>query len=227
MKLSFRTFFSSVALLGLATATHAQLYIATGRNTGVTTRFNFDFNSVLNQVTVQLDNTFAGVGGVTGTLTSFGFNIPANLVNTGSLLSATGVPDGTWKFFNSYDINVGGNDFAQDVGAGSGKNENGGQPKHGVKFGSSATFKFQFADYDTMAGFIGFNGVTARWQSITTKGKEDSDVGFGVLNPTGSPSLTPVPEPATYGMFGVAALLVGVMFRRKRRQHTVLHPALA
>jgi len=224
MKLSFRTFFSSVALLGLATATHAQLYIATGKNTGVTTRFNFDFNSVLNQVTVQVDNTFAGVGGVTGTLTSFGFNIPTHLVNTGSLLSATGVPDGTWKFFSSYDISVGGNDFKQDVGAGSGKkNENGGDPKHGVKFGSSATFKFKFADYDTMAGFIGFNGVTARWQSIN----EDSDVGFGVLNPTGSPSLTPVPEPATYGMFGVAALLVGVMFKRKRRQQAILHPALA
>lgn len=220
MKLSFHTFFSSVALLGLATAAHAQLYIATGRTTGVTTQFNFDFNSVLNQVTVQVDNTFAGVGGVTGTLTSFGFNIPANLVCTGSLLSATGVPDGTWKFFNSYDINVGGGGFAQDVGAGSGKNENGGQPKWGVKFGSSATFKFQFADYDTMAGFIGFNGVTARWQSVNEEG---SDVGFGVL----SPSLTPVPEPATYGMFGVAALLVGVMFKRKRRQHAILHPALA
>jgi hypothetical protein len=224
MKISYRIVFATLALLGIAEAAHAQLYIATG-STGVTTQFNFNINTALHQVTLQVNNTQAGVGGVTGTLTSFGFHIPATLAGTGSLLSTTGVPAGSWSFFEPYNLSSGGGGFAQNVGAGTGNNPNGGQPNQGVQFGNSATFLFQFANFTTAAGFLGLNGVTARWQGITPGAV--SNEGFGVLNPPGGPGLTPVPEPSTYGLFGVVALLVGVMVQRKRRQQTAPRPTLA
>lgn len=194
---------------GAIVAAQAQLYIATG-STGVTTWFDFTIDPTLNRVTVLVDNTHPGTGGATGTVTSFGFNIPSTLVGTGSLLSSVGVPAGTWSFFEPYDLNAGGNAFQQDVGAGSGGNPNGGQPNESVMFGSTATFVFQFADFASASGFLGTNGVTARWQAI---GPSDlSDQGFGVLGPPRAEGV--VPEPSTYGLIGAAILVLGAFSRK-------------
>jgi hypothetical protein len=197
------------AFLGGFSIAQAQLYVATG-NTGVTTWFNFSVDPVLNRLTVVVDNTHAGAGGVGGTVTSFGFNIPSSLAGTGSLISATGVPAETWSFFEPYDLNAGGNVFQQDVGAGSGKNPNGGQPNESIAFGSMATFIFQFADFNTVAGFLGDSGVTARWQAIGPGGL--SDQGFGVSPPVGAAAA--VPEPSTYGALS-ALILAAICWRQK------------
>jgi hypothetical protein len=196
--------------LGAFSLAKAQLYVATG-NTGVTTSFNFTVDPVLNRLTVLVDNTHAGAGGITGTVTSFGFNIPSSLAGTGSLLSTVGVPAGTWSFFEPYDLNAGGNVFQQDVGAGSGKNPNGGQPNEGITPGSTATFVFQFADFASVEGFLGDDGVTSRWQAIGAVG--GSDQGFGVRPPVGAEGA--VPEPSTYGALGAVVLLLGVFARKK------------
>jgi hypothetical protein len=198
-------------VLGMFSVEHALLYVATG-SSGVTTWFNFSIDPLLNRLTVVVDNTHAGAGGITGTVTSFGFNIPSSLAGTGSLISATGVPAGTWSFFEPYDLNAGGNVFQQDVGAGSGTNPNGGQPNESIAFGSSATFVFQFADFNTVAGFLGDDGVTARWQALSNGG---SDQGFGVRPPVGAEGA--VPEPSTYGLLG-AVVLIGIWLRRRHTQ---------
>lgn len=212
MKTTCLKLLATCALLGFATAAHAQLYTATG-STGVTSSFNFTIDPTLNRVTVLVNNTQAGVGGVTGSVTSFGFNIPPALAGTGSLLSTSGVTAGAWTYFAPYNLSAGGGGFVQDVGAGTGANPNGGTVAQGVVAGSSATFVFQFGDFASAAGFIGPNGVTARWQGVTGN---RSDEAFGNPGTPGGPGLTPVPEPSTYGLFGAAALAVGLMVRRKR-----------
>lgn len=189
-------------LLGLTTAAQAQLYIATG-SSGVTTWLNFSIDAASNQVSVLVDNTHAGVGGVTGTVTSLGFNVPTAQASSGSLLSTTGVPVASWSYFAPYALN----NYDQDVGAGSGANVNGGQPGEGVAFGSTATFVFQFSDFSSAAGFLGENGASLKWQGLSTTNQ--SDEGFG--------NLPPIPEPSTYGAFG-AASLIGLIVRRMRRK---------
>jgi hypothetical protein len=216
MKSSLKKLFVVGALLGAATVANAQLYIATG-SSGVTTWFNFTIDPTLNRVTVLVDNTHPGVGGVTGTVTSFGFNIPATLDGTGSLLSTTGVPAGTWSFFEPYNLN----NFDQDAGAGSGANVNGGQPNEGVKPGFTATFVFQFAEFSDATGFLGPNGVSLKWQGLSTTGQ--SDHGFGNPGNEGpTPAITPVPEPSTYGMMGAAFLAVALFVRRLRAKALAL-----
>src|SRR5215212_6473188 len=104
---------SACALLGCSAVAQAQLYVATG-GSGVTASFNFSIDTGTNQVTVVVDNMHAGINGTTGTVTSFGFNLPVGLAAGGSLLSAVGVPSG-WSYFAPYGLS----NFEQDAGAGS------------------------------------------------------------------------------------------------------------
>lgn len=219
MKSIIKKSVAAAALFWVAASSQAQLYIATG-GTGVTTWFNFTIDPVLNRVTVGVDNTHAGVGGITGVVTSFGFNMPATLAGTGSLLSVSGVPAASWSYFEPYNLSAGGGVFVQDVGSGSGANPNGGFPPDSVAFGSTATFVFQFADFADASGFLGVNGMTSRWQAIVPGG--GSDEGFGNPGPSGGPGLGAVPEPSTYGLIGAAALIVGVLMRRTLRKAATL-----
>lgn len=208
MKSTYRKVLATCLLLGCAAAAHAQLYIATG-SSGVTTWFNFSIDPTLNRVTVQVDNTHAGVGGVTGIVTSFGFNVPAGLAPTGSLFSTSGVPAGTWSYFTPYSLN----NFDQDAGAGSGVNVNGGQPNESVKFNTTATFVFQFADFNDASGFLGQNGMSVKWQALSSTGQ--SDEAYGNPGTSGAPVIVPVPEPSTYGIVGAAFVIVVTAVRRQ------------
>lgn len=202
----------TVLFAALMGAAHGQLYIATGANTGVVSYFNFTINPTLNQLTVMIDNTHTGTGGVTGTLTSFGFNVPNSLIASASLISA---PTG-WTLSRPYDLNAGGNAFMQDLGAMTGNNPNGGSPQDGISFGETGSFTFQFADFTSATGFLGTNGVSGRWQVVNAG--EGSDAGFGNpdLGPAPGPELGAIPEPSTYGLIAAGLMAAAIVSRRLR-----------
>ena len=195
-------------LLAAVSAAQAQLYTAVGAQTGVRTDFTFAINPTTDLVSVFVSNLVAGPGGVTGTLTSFGFNVPDNLISSAQLTSA---PAG-WTLAVPYDLNAGGNIFVQEVGAATGGNPNGGDPQTGIAFGGTGTFVFSFSNFTNATGFLGANGVTGRWQEVTVNPK--SDEGFGNPGTPGGP-IVPVPEPSTYGLIGAAILTAGVYLRRR------------
>lgn len=214
--MKFKLLKLSGLLLAAATAAHAQLYVVTGAQTGVRTSLTFSIDDALNRVSVFVQNNELGPGGVTGTLTSFGFNVPNTLIATASLVMA---PTG-FVLSRPFDLNAGGNVFSQDLGAMTGNNPNGGDPQDGFSFGESGTFVFQFAEFSGTAGFLGTNGVSGRFQvvGVGPNGGGGSDAGFG--NPGTGPGpvpIVPVPEPSTYGMIGAACLLAGALVRRKLR----------
>jgi hypothetical protein len=194
----------------IVSVTHAQLYIATGASTGVVAYFNFTLNPTTNQLSVTIDNTHASAGGVTGTVTSFGFDVPDSLIASATLISA---PTG-WALSRPYDLNAGGNAFMQDLGAMTGSNPNGGSPQDGIAFGETASFTFQFADFASASGFLGEDGISARWQVVNAGG--GSDAGFGNPGPTPGPELGAVPEPSTYGLIGAGLLFAAITVRRLR-----------
>ncbi len=200
-------------LLGTSLA-RADLYLPTGVNTGVTSQFTVTVDSLLNQVQLMVDNRYPGPGGVTGTITSFGFTAPASVASSGTLISQSWVilnvghaEPTDWTFVAPYEINAGGNNFGQTVGLITGANPNGGNPHQGIQFGEVASFVIQFDNFATADGFFGPDGLTARWQEVTVN--PGSDVGF-------SNGFTPIPEPSTYGLIGASVLMLGIILRRRR-----------
>lgn len=202
----------------LATLAPAQLYLATGAETGVVSQFTISINPTLNQVTFDVDNTIAGPGGVTGTLMSFGFNAPTVAVaNSGTLLSqswTTLVSGHTepndWLVVHPYLLSGSAASLVQNFGLVGGSNANGGATHQGLWFGERATFVFQFEDFASASGFLGYDGISARWQQVTAGA--GSDKGVGSID-TG---LTPVPEPSTYGLAGAGLLAIRLFLRRRR-----------
>lgn len=208
----------AAAVLLSVGAARADLYIASGINSGVTSHFDFTLDAVSNQLLLEIDNSYAGPGGVTGTLTCLGFNLPDDLAASMTLVSQSWLvlnpghdePD-DWTAVAPFELNAGGNQFDQDVGLITGMNGNGGNPNRGIQFGEVVRFVFQFGDFEPsdFPDFLGMDGVTARWQQVTAG--PGSDEGFG--------NFTPVPEPTTYGVFAAGVLLLGVMARRLRPSH--------
>jgi hypothetical protein len=212
----------------LASVATAQLYTVEGGETGVAAEFTFTIDDVADTVTVFVDNTIPGVNGAMGTITTFGFNTPfttTELGEGGANVSFTqDFGDEMWNKFAPYELNPA--IFAQDFGIGSGPNEQGGNPQNGIAFGSTATFVFTFPDFtgtDMIAGWLGENGLSARFQAVLDfEGSTDqSDKVFG--NPDeggGGGGSGFVPEPSTYGMFGAMALLGAAVVRRLNRRKT-------
>lgn len=214
---------SVLLFTALAALAHGQLYVASGAETGVVARFDFTINPVLNQVTVAVDNTVAGPGGVTGTLMSFGFNVPTDAIAaSGTLLSQTWTTllsghtePADWTVVHPYILNGSASLFELNFGVVGGSNANGGAVQHGIWFGEQATFVFQFEDFASASGFLGEAGLSARWQQVTAG--SGSDKGLGTTG------LTPVPEPSTYGMAGAGLLALVLMLRRRKQGHALAH----
>jgi hypothetical protein len=186
----------------------------------------------LNTYTIKFANTTIGPGGYVGTITSFGFNTPfspAALGVNGSNVSFTSTKplqpteaDG-WGIFVPYDLSQAGGIFAQEVGAGTGSQPQGGNPGFGIHFGETATFVFTFPDFTSADGFFdSLSDFSVRWQQVglsTVPEGQRNGSDFGGANdipPSEGdiPGGTPVPEPSTYS--AIAGLLL-IGFAAKRR----------
>lgn len=217
-----------VAVATLLTGSaRADFILASGLGTGVNSLFTLSIDPELNRVIVEVDNSLAGPGGVTGTLMSFGFNVPESIANSGTLLeqdwialNAGRLEPGSWSLAQAYALSGNAGMFLQDFGVFGGSNEEGGNPNRGVHFGEKARFVFGFADFTGVEGFFGEEGLSARWQQVSTS--PGSDKGLG--GPP--PDFTPVPEPATYGLVGSSVLLLAGLLRRRRTPVPVA-PAVA
>ena len=212
---------SVIAAGVLVSAASAQLYTVTAGDensteaTGVTAEFTFTIDDVANTVTVFVDNTILGENDAQGTITSFGFNTPfdsADLGVDGADVSFTQDFGDMWNTFAPYELSPT-MTFAQDFGVGSGATEEGGDPQNGIEFGSTATFVFTFPDFtgtDAIAGWLDEDGLSVRFQevldSLGQSGGSDKVLG-GVPDDGGGGGGGVVPEPSTYGLFGVMALL--------------------
>ncbi len=226
-----------LAALLPATAAFGQL-IAIGQNTGVLTTFSAATSG--QDLLITVDNTAAGVGGVTGSLTSFGFNTPfaapLDLSKVGlsfNVLLGAG-PTTNWNPLSTYDLNAGGFQANVDLGAESDENgnPNGNSVANGVEFGEIVVFKFSFdgaayplPDLDDIADLFNQNpdafDFYVRWQEVAGSTVATSDA-FGGDWPGGYdvPQGGPIPEPSTYGLvavIGILALIGNRIPRRLRR----------
>ncbi|PTY02142.1 hypothetical protein DB347_24790 [Opitutaceae bacterium EW11] len=220
------------ALFVVAPAAFGQLYVTTidvnGLNYGVTSRFTFTVNPTTNALIIDVDNTVVSDTGYIGTITSFGFNTPftdAQLGTNGSNVSFTqlwtaknwGHTTAKWHKFEPYAISQNGG-YTEDLGVGTGKTPTGGSPQTGIEFGEKVRFTFTFPDFtpQQINGFFDAPGdLVVRWQEVGSYNhyycqNGFSDYGWGDIPPT--------PEPSTYGLMGVAALLGIVAYRRRSQK---------
>jgi hypothetical protein len=227
---------TTIAAFGIfACAASAQITVrnvtVTGTNTTVTSAFVITINSDDNTVQIDVDNTLLGVGGVTGTITSLGFDTPftdAQLGTNGSnisnftisftqLNSGDNPSTGDWSIFEPYNLSQGGGVYAQILGAGTGNGPEGGNPASGIEFGEKATLKFWLPDFTEaqVAGFFDTNmDLTARWQQVNAGSGSDYGAGNGIP-PEEEPPVVPVPEPSTYGLMAALSLAGLAFWRRK------------
>jgi hypothetical protein len=232
MKVRFPALLVTLAL-ALCSVAHAQLTVenfkVVGSQTGVTAKFKFTVDPQQNTLTVEIDNTFLGAGGVRGTITSFGFNTPftnsqlgtngsnVTFTQTWTKLNSGHTTPTKWTKFDPYSPSQQGGKYGQDFGVGTGSTPEGGNANLGIKFGEKAKFVFTFPDFTASQVANFFNSaddLTARWQEVTDGTNyycgSPSDIGF-------ANELPPVPEPATYGLMGTLLLTGLVAYRRKVR----------
>jgi hypothetical protein len=223
--------------LSIAPACLAQMVVQTidvsGINYGVKSRFTFSIDAASNILTIDVDNTLAGPGGMQGTITSFGFNTPFTNAQLGTNGSKVDFVSQTWtkkvqsnshtfdkwNEFEPYYLSQNGG-YKQDYGVGTGNNPTGGTTKNGIKHGEKATFVFKFPDF-TPGQFDGFfdrkQDIVVRWQEVGKNNcYEWSDFGPGNFPPTGE--IPPTPEPSTYGLIGAGALFALVVYRKRAQR---------
>jgi hypothetical protein len=194
------------------------------------TRVDVSADIGLNTYTINFSNTLVGPGGYVGTITSFGFNTPfspAQLgVNGSNVTFASTKPlqpteQHGWGLFVPYDFSQAGGVFAQEVGAGTGAQPEGGNPGFGIHFGETASFVFTLPDFTSADGFFdSVTDFTVRWQQVglsTVREGQRNGSDFGGANdgPSDGPVPgSPVPEPSTYALMG-AAVLLGLAAKRR------------
>jgi hypothetical protein len=210
-----KTIISLLAAGFFASAASAQLYIVEGGTTGVVAEFTFTIDDVANTVTVDIDNTIAGVGGATGSITGFGFNVPAGIdidLITFTATGGAGFVSTSWVD-GFFDLEPG---FDQDYGV------TGSPQPDTIQFGTTAQFVFSFnQDFTGTDGFLGTNALSVRFQAVVDSqgvtGQSDKVFGNPDEGGGGGPGGS-VPEPSTYGMFGALALLGMMVVRQVRRR---------
>jgi hypothetical protein len=211
--------------------------VAIGVNTGVKTVFNAAVNT--QDLLLTVDNTLAGLGGATGSVTSFGFNTPwtapldlSKIAISYQVLSPTG-PTEAWNPLSAFTLTagLGGGGFTVDLGLESDNNgnPNGNSVANGVEFGETVVFKFSFdavtyamPELESVADFFNQDATgpdfLVRWQNVRNANQGSDAFGGDFPHETDIPQGGEVPEPATYGLIGAAALIGLVSLRRLRRQ---------
>ncbi len=218
----------------MATSAFGQL-IATGVNTGVVTVFDAEING--QDLLITVDNTIP-VNGITGSVTSFGFNTPwtadldlSKVAVSYQVLSSTGPTTG-WNSLSSFELTagLGGGGVTVDLGLESDHNgnPNGNSVNNGVESGETVRFNFAFdaLAYPLPISFLHdfFNqdpdgpDFLVRWQNVEGSAGGTSDAFGGdwpIAIPQGGEEV--VPEPSTYGMIGALGLILLISIRKLRR----------
>ena len=216
-----KTIISLFAAGLLASVASAQLVYNITGDTGVKATFTFTFDDTAETVTVAVDNTIAGVGGATGTITGFGFQTPftdAELGTNGDNVTITSQTTTSWLASEPWEVSPA--QFTKEYGVSTDGSPNGSNPTNGITFGSSATFVFTFPDFVGMTGWGGDDSLAVRFQTVVDSqgATGQSDKVLGTPDDGGGGGSGSVPEPSTYGMFGALALLGMMVVRQMRRR---------